>query len=79
MLLSLTPDAAVAARIAGSVNVLGGAQWARVDTHVLSAWARDLVTVATCLTYDLEAIVSPDEDIDRIGEVGRIAVEAVGS
>ena len=43
-----------------------------------SSRARDLVHVATCLTYDLEAIVSPDEDFDRIGEVRRIAVETVG-
>ncbi len=37
------------------------------------ARARDLVHVATCLVHDLEAIVSPDEDFDRIAEVPRIA------
>ncbi len=40
--------------------------------------ARDLVHVATCLTYELEAIISPDEDFDRIGELRRIAVETAG-
>jgi len=37
-----------------------------------TARARDLVHVATCLAYDLEAIVSPDEDFDQIAEVRRI-------
>lgn len=37
-----------------------------------SARARDLVHVATCLVHGLEAIVSPDEDFDRIGEVPRV-------
>ncbi len=37
-----------------------------------AARARDLVHVATCLAYDLEAIVSPDEDFDQIAEVRRI-------
>lgn len=37
------------------------------------ARARDLVHVATCLAHDLEAIVSPDEDFDRIDEVRRLA------
>lgn len=36
------------------------------------ARARDLVHVATCLAHGLEAIVSPDEDFDRIAEVRRI-------
>lgn len=39
------------------------------------AVARDLVHVATCLNHGLEAIVSPDEDFDRIGEVVRIGLE----
>lgn len=37
-----------------------------------TARARDLVHVATCLAYDLKAIVSPDEDFDRIADVRRI-------
>lgn len=37
-----------------------------------AARARDLVHVATCLAYDLEAIVFPDEDLDRIAEVRRL-------
>lgn len=37
------------------------------------ARARDLVHVATCLVHDIAAIVSPDEDFDRIGEIPRIA------
>lgn len=37
------------------------------------AQARDLVHVATCLAHELEAIVSPDADFDRIAEVPRIA------
>lgn len=36
------------------------------------ARARDLVHVATCLAHDLEAIVSPDANFDRIGDVRRI-------
>lgn len=39
-----------------------------------TAKARDLVHVATCQAYELEAIVSPDVDFDRIGEVRRIAM-----
>lgn len=39
-----------------------------------TARARDLVHVATCLAYDLEAIVSPDEDFDRIDEVRRMSL-----
>ena len=35
--------------------------------------ARDLVHVATCLVHGLEAILSPDADFDRIGEVARVA------
>jgi len=42
------------------------------DAHP-GARARDLVHVATCLVHDLTAIVSPDEDFDRIGEVPRTA------
>lgn len=38
-----------------------------------TARARDLVHVATCLVQGLEAIVSPDGDFDRIGEVARLA------
>lgn len=37
--------------------------------------ARDLLHVATCLAYDLRAIVSPDEDFDGIGEVTRIPLD----
>ncbi len=37
-----------------------------------TARARDLVHVATCLAYDLDAIVSPDEDFDSFDDVRRI-------
>lgn len=37
-----------------------------------TARARDLVHVATCLAYELEAILSSDADFDRIGEIRRV-------
>lgn len=41
--------------------------------------ARDLIHVATCLTYGIEAIVSPDTDFDRVEEVRRLAPEDRGA
>lgn len=40
-----------------------------------TASARDLIHVATCQVHELEGIVSPDRDFDRIGEISRVPFE----
>lgn len=40
--------------------------------------ARDLVHVATCLEYGIEAIITLDAGFDEVGEIQRIAPENQG-